>query len=67
MKVKTNLSPSELEHVGEKLVDLAKGQQETSYNAENSAEKELIRKFDHTFTVMLESLRDEFSRVLSED
>ena len=67
MKVRTNLSPTELEHVGEKLVDLAKGQKETSYRTENLAEKELLRKFDHTFTVMLENLRDEFSRVLSKD
>ena len=67
MKVRTNLSPNELEHVGGKLMDLAKGQKETPYHTENLAEKELLRKFDHTFTVMLENLRDEFSRVLSKD
>ena len=64
MKVKTNLTPDELEHVGDKLKMLAENQRVSSLPLENPAEKELMRRAEHVFDVMLENLQQEVSRVL---
>lgn len=64
MKVRTNLSPDQLEHVADKLQTLAKSQRSASLPLENPAEKELIRRAEHVFDVMLESLQREVSRIL---
>jgi hypothetical protein len=64
VKVRTNLTPTELEHIGEKLQTLAKGQRDGSLSLENTAEKELVRRADHLFDTLLESLQSEIARVL---
>ena len=64
MKVKTNLSPNQLEHVAEKLQVLAENQRVSALSLENPAEKELMRRAEHIFDVMLESLQREVSRTL---
>lgn len=64
MKVATNLTPDELEHVGGKLVALAKSQRGAALPLENPAERELIRRAEHTLDVMLESLQKEVARAL---
>ncbi len=62
-RIRTNLTPRELGHIGKKLQDLVKGQQKLP-KPENPAEQELMRRADHLFGVMLESLQKEVSRVL---
>ena len=64
MKVRTNLTPDQLEHVAAKLQTLAKGQREEALQLENPAEKELMRRAGHAFEVMLESLQKEVARTL---
>jgi len=62
-RIRTNLTPLELDQMGRKLQDLVKGQQKLP-KPENPAERELMRRADHSFNVMLESLQKEVSRVL---
>ncbi len=64
MKVRTNLTPNQLEHVADKLQTLAKGQRGKALLLENPAEKELMRRAEHIFDVMLESLQREVSNTL---
>lgn len=64
MKVKTNLTPDQLEHVADKLQVLAENQRGTALTLENPAEKELMRRAEHALDVMLESLQKEISRTL---
>jgi len=45
------------------LQDLVKGQQKLP-KPENPAERELLRRADHLFDVLLENLQKEVSRVL---
>ena len=67
MKVKTNLSPSELLVAGEGLKNLAKGQRERPLPLENNAEKELIRRVDSVFNTMAESFQSEISAILLDE
>jgi hypothetical protein len=62
--IKTNLTPSELEQVGKGLVGLAKSQRAKAFPTDNQAEQELLRKIDSTLSVALDSLQEEFTRVL---
>lgn len=64
MKVKTNLSASELEAVGKGLVKLAKKQRDKDIPLENMAERELMRRAEHVLDVMLQNLQSEVSRIL---
>jgi hypothetical protein len=64
MKVKTNLSPGQLELVADKLQTLAKSQRGAALPLENPAEKELMRRAEHAFDAMLESLQTEVARTL---
>jgi hypothetical protein len=64
LKIKTNLSPDQLEHVADKLQTLAKSQRSAALPLENPAEKELMRRAEHAFDVMLESLQKEVARTL---
>ena len=64
MKVATNLTPNELDHVAEKLSTLAKGQRGTALTLENPAEKELVRQANHVFDAALENLQKEIARIL---
>jgi hypothetical protein len=66
MKVRTNLRPEELALVGEGLKKLAKSQVEGKDEIvlENNAEEELVRRSDHLFDTMLNSLQDEVSNIL---
>lgn len=63
MKVKTNLTPTELRKVGLGLKKLADNQ-ENEIELENPAEKELIRRVDSLFDVAVNSLQEEVSRIL---
>lgn len=63
MKVKTNLSPTELNKVGLGLLKLAKSQQ-TEIQLENPAERELIRRAESFFDLAVNNLQDEVSRIL---
>jgi hypothetical protein len=62
--INTNLTPRELEQVGKGLVGLAKSQRTKAFPVDNQAEKELLRKLDHTLSVALESLQEEFTSIL---
>jgi len=62
-RIKTNLTNLELDLVGRRLQDLVKGQQKLP-KPENPAERELLRRADHLFDVLLENLQKEVSRVL---
>lgn len=64
MKVRTNLTLEQLEHVADKLQTLAKSQRGAALTLENPAEKELMRKTEHVLDVMLESLQKEISKTL---
>lgn len=64
MKLKTNLTATELELVSKGLKRLA--QHTNEITPENSAEAEISRKLDGLFDTMVNSLQDEFSRVLLE-
>lgn len=64
MKVRTNLSPGQLQHVAKKLETLAKSQTKKSLPLENPAEKELMRRADHSMDVMLENFQKEVSNIL---
>lgn len=63
MKVKTNLTPTELNKVGMGLLKLAKSQQ-TEIQLENPAERELIRRTESIFDLAVNNLQDEVSRIL---
>lgn len=67
MKVKTNLTPNELDYIGNKLQELAKSQQGHSLTLENDAERELLRKASYLFDFMLESLQKEVSNILLDE
>lgn len=67
MKVKTNLSPCELELVGAGLQALAKGQQADKIPApENKAEAGIITNLMECFDVMLDSLQDDIVDILGD-
>lgn len=66
MKVRTNLTPGELEHVADKLGELAKSQRGKVFPLENPAETELMRRVDHILKVGQENFRQEISRVLND-
>jgi len=63
MKVKTNLSPSQLRKVGAGLQKLADKQQ-NEIELENPAEKELIRQVEAVFDTAINSLQKEVARIL---
>lgn len=63
MKVKTNLSATELNKVGQGLIKLSKSQQ-NEIELENPAERELIRRVEAVFDTAVNSLQDEVSRIL---
>jgi len=67
LKVRTNLSPSELEQVGTGLLELSKSQLTHEYVPENNAEKELLRKTKIVFQSFLDDLQDQFASVLTEN
>jgi hypothetical protein len=65
VKVNTNLSPAQLEHVGRKLQDLAKSQRQASGpKPENSAEEKMLTQADRALDTMLDSLQSEVRRIL---
>jgi len=63
MKVKTNLTPAELNKVGHGLIKLSKSQQ-TEIELENPAERELIRRAESVFDLAINNLQEEVSRIL---
>lgn len=63
MKVRTNLSPQQLELIS-KGIKVAADSQVRPYSPENNAEKELLRKVDTVFDTMLDSLQESFASIL---
>jgi hypothetical protein len=63
MKVKTNLTPGELELVSKGLAKLAETQH-PPYVPENNAETELLRKADSIFDQFVDFIQDDISKVL---
>lgn len=66
MKIKTNLSASEIEVVGRGLIALSKSQRSKGLPAENNAEEELLRRTDASLDRMLDSIQLEISSILLE-
>lgn len=66
MKVKTNLSPTELRKVGVGLQKLADKQQQSEIVLENAAERDLIARGEAVFDFALASLLREVDSVLLE-
>lgn len=64
MKVRTNLTPSELEKVSKGLKKLAEKQQLNEIELENPAEKELMRRVDALFDTAVNNLQAEVARIL---
>lgn len=64
MKVKTNLTPSELLKVSTGLQKLAAKQQRKEIQPENPAEREMIRRVDAVFDTAVNSLQSEIARIL---
>lgn len=64
MKIKTNLRPSELKKVGEKLQKLADLQTRDEIELENPAEKEMMRQVDSLFDLMANNLQAEVAKIL---
>lgn len=67
MKVRTNLTASELETVGKGLVKLSRKQRNKPVVLENNAEKELLRQANHALDIMLHSLQTEVANILLTD
>lgn len=64
MKVRTNLTPGELDAVGKGLQALSKSSSSEEIVPENPAERELMRRADFLWEQMLNNLQDEFSALL---
>lgn len=64
IKIRTNLTPEELEEVAKGIKVAADKQRRRPYKPENNAESELIRKADSMFQLMLDSLQDDVAEVL---
>lgn len=64
MRVRTNLTASELEKVSKGLKKLAEKQQLNEIELENPAEKELMRRVDALFDTAVNNLQDEVARIL---
>lgn len=64
MKVKTNLTPHELDLVSKGLSVLAKRQIEKPIVLENAAEKALLSEADELFETMVDSLQTEISHIV---
>ena len=64
MKIRTNLRPSELKKVGQKLQKLAEVQTKDEIELENPAEKEMMRQVDHMFDLMANNLQAEVAKIL---
>jgi hypothetical protein len=67
MKVRTNLSPSELHKVGTGLQVLAKKQQPSEIVLENVVEKHLIAKVDSLFATFAASLNREIMDIMEKE
>lgn len=66
MKIKTNLSPKELEIVSKGLSTLAKNQcTHAPLKAENGAEKELFRKMEVAYDEFVDDLHQATAEVIS--
>ena len=64
MKVKTNLTPAELDLVSKGLSKLAEKQRSESVTFENNAEEELFRKADRLFETMIDNIQVDVSALL---
>lgn len=68
MRVKTNLSPQELDRVGKGLRLLAKSKTKAKkYPLENPAERELVRQVEVALSSTLDSLQESISSTLLDD
>lgn len=63
MRVKTNLTPSELDLVSKGLKRLADKQREESVVFENNAERELFRRSNRLFEDMLDNVQEDIAKL----
>jgi len=64
MKIRTNLSPEQLENIAKGIKVAADKQRVRPYVPENNAESELLRKADSALDLMLDSLQEEVANIL---
>ncbi len=64
MKIRTNLTPEQLDNIAKGIKVAAEKQRERPYVPENNAESELLRKSDGVFGMMLDSLQEELASIL---
>lgn len=64
MKIRTNLTPNQLDLISKGIKVAADRTRVREYIPENNAESELLRKVDTVFDTMLDSLQDEISSIL---
>ena len=64
MKIRTNLTPNQLEKVSKGIKIAAAKQRSRPYVPENNAESEMLRKADGVFELMLDSLQEDIAEVL---
>lgn len=64
MKIRTNLTPSQLDKIAKGIKKAANKQRVRPYKPENNAEKELLRRADSVFDMMLGSLQDDIADIL---
>lgn len=64
MKLRTNLTPEQLQALAKGLKQAADKSSRRPYKAENNAESELLRKADAVFDDMLDSLQEDVAAIL---
>jgi len=64
MKIRTNLTPEQLDKISKGIKIAADKQRRRDYTPENNAEAELLRKATGTFDLMLDSLQEEIADIL---
>lgn len=64
MKVRTNLTPDQLEKIAKNLKKAANKQRFKPYKPENNAEKEMLRQTNEAFDMMLTSLQEDIAEIL---
>lgn len=64
MKIRTNLSPNQLDIISKGIKAAADKQRVRAYTPENNAEAELLRKSDRLFDMLLDSLQEDVSEIL---
>lgn len=66
-KIKTNLSPKELEKVAKGMLGLARSRSLAHMAADSPTELTLLTQFDKALDIYSKSLQSEFTRILAEE